>query len=343
MTAAKAALTSAIDGLVTLATNAVNGLEQTNGTGSGTGGSGTDGSGTGGSGTGGSGSSGSGTGGSGGTGSNGEGHSSGSTSSAGSDAAQNVGGRGQGGSSQTVAQAEAAMAGAQLDLTNARLALDGATLVAPASGVLTALPWTVGGTASTSDVATVSSPGGRQLTIDVAEAAIGTVKVGQDAVVTSATGTQSQATVGRIGVLPSSTSGSAVTYPVTLVVRQPGDGLAEGTTASVLLTVASAQDAVLVPVSAVTLTSTTEGTVTTLGADGQVSATRVGIGVSGATQVEITDGLAAGTTVVLADISAAIPTSTSGFGANRGGSSLTGGGGVRVTGGGGFGGGAPPR
>jgi len=203
-----------------------------------------------------------------------------------------------------------AVESAQHDLTTAQIALDQATLLTPMTGTLTSLPWSVGDTASTGDVATVTAGDATRMTIEVAESAIASVAVGQAAVVTSTTGTETPGKVSSIGLLPSESSTSSVTYPVTVVVQQRGDGLTEGTTASARVTVASAADAVIVPMSAVTLTGLTEGTVTVLGAGATTSTARVSLGVRGGTHLEITGGLNAGDTVVLADTSAAIPTST---------------------------------
>lgn len=208
--------------------------------------------------------------------------------------------------------------------------------MAPLTGTLTELPWSEGDTASADQSATVSAGEAVRFTIDVAEASIATVAVGQPAVVTSTAGTESPGAVSAIGLLPSSSSGSAVAYPVTIVVQQTGNGLAEGTTAGAVVTVGSAPDAVVVPLSALTLTGPATGTVTVLGPGNTTSTVQVGLGVRGATHVEVTGGIDAGATLVLADITQAIPTSTSSV-RIRSGSALTGssGGGGRT--------GGPPR
>lgn len=221
----------------------------------------------------------------------------------------------------TIAQAQAAIAAAQLDLTSAQLARDQSTLVAPVSGTLATMPWAVGDTATASETVTVIATGSVQVTVSIPEATIRNVKVGQSAQVTSATGTVSEGTVSAIGLLPSSTS-STVTYPV--AVAAPLPGLVAGTTATAVITTAAATDAVIVPLSAVTLTGVRSGTVSVLGADGKANTTQVAIGVVGATQVQVTQGLGAGTQVVLADTTQPIPTDTN-IRFRTGGSSLTGG------------------
>ncbi|HQK95741.1 MAG TPA: hypothetical protein PLD23_19745, partial [Armatimonadota bacterium] len=92
-----------------------------------------------------------------------------------------TGGSGMGGQAKTVAQAEAALEEAELTLTNAELALERATLKAPATGVLTALPFTVGQTAGADDQATVRTTDAVSVTIEVPGQAPVTVYVDQRA------------------------------------------------------------------------------------------------------------------------------------------------------------------
>ena len=255
---------------------------------------------------------------------------SGSTASGGT-----TGGSGMGGQAKTVAQAEAALEEAELTLTNAELALERATLKAPATGVLTALPFTVGQTAGADDQATVRTTDAVSVTIEVPVDDIGKVEVGQDAIVTSDTGGESAGAVGTIALLP--TSGES-TYSVTVAVDERDASLIVGTTSTVVVTVAAADDAVLVPISAVTLTGSDAGTVTTYG-NGTTATARVTLGIRGTTHVEVLDGLKPGDQVVLSDSSQAIPSSDSSTG-GFGGGGLGGGG----FGGGGFSGGMPmPR
>lgn len=206
-----------------------------------------------------------------------------------------------------------------------------ATLLAPASGTLVSLPWSVGDTASASDAITVRTTGSAQVVVDIGESSIGLVKVGQDATLTSATGTTAAGSVSQISLLP--TSDTSATWAVTIQMDDPSAGMGVGTAATAVITVAEAQNAVLVPVSAVTLTSSTQGTVGTLAADGSLTTTRVTLGVRGDTLVQVTEGLAQGDTVVLADTSEAIPTNTTANRFTRNGSSLTGGSGGLPAGG----------
>lgn len=214
---------------------------------------------------------------------------------------------GPGGGSTTVGQAEATLAEAQLAYTNASLALDRATLVAPADGILTALPFVEGQAAALGDLATVTTTDAVSVAIEVPVDDIGQVAVGQQATVTSDTGSVSRGSVGGIALLPTTSNGSA-TYPVTIVVDDREPSLIVGTTANVDVTVSSSDASTLVPISAVTLTGDRSGTVRVF-ADGTATTRAVELGVRGATHIEVTDGVSAGEQVVLSDASIAIPTS----------------------------------
>ncbi|MFC6342751.1 hypothetical protein ACFP8W_12255, partial [Nocardioides hankookensis] len=105
-------------------------------------------------------------------------------------------------------------------------------------------------------------------------------------------------TVTQVSSVPASDS----TYAVTITLRRKHLDIATGLTASVAVVTGTASDVVTVPASAVS-----DGRVTLL-QDGVATPTPVTTGVTGATRVEITDGLAQGDEVVLADLDAALPT-----------------------------------
>ncbi len=238
---------------------------------------------------------------------------------------------GQGGESKTVAQAAAAVAQAKLDLATARVALTNATMTAPISGTISAVPFAVGDEASTSDTVDIVGGTGVTLSLPVGEDDIRSVKVGQSVEVSSVAGSRSEGTVSAIGVLASSGTTSEVTYPVTVEVLDAGSGLVSGTTASALVTIASAKRATLVPVSAVTLVGDSTGIVKVVGSDHAVTATRVSLGAIGSTQVQITKGISSGAPVALADSTSDLPTSGStstggmGMGGGQGGGNAPGG------------------
>ncbi|MFT4164894.1 MAG: HlyD family efflux transporter periplasmic adaptor subunit [Microlunatus sp.] len=230
---------------------------------------------------------------------------------------------------------------AELALTQAELDLDHATLTAPIDGTVSAQPFTKGESMSTSDAIEIVGAGAIQLSIDVSEDAIGSVKVGQQASVSPSPGTSYSAKVTAISLLPSDSTSSSATYPVTVTIKAAtakkySATLASGVSATATITVASAEDAVLVPVSAVRPTGDGAGTVTVV-AGSKATTQRVQLGVMDATRVQITDGLAAGATVSLADTTEALPTTSTTTSGNRqrSGSSLTGGGGLGSGGSGG--------
>jgi alanine dehydrogenase len=109
--------------------------------------------------------------------------------------------------------------------------------------------------------------------------------------------------VTAIGLLPDS-SGD---FPVTVTVESTRT-VSEGSTAAVSIVVGTARNAITVPASAITRTGT-RSLVSVL--KGQtVTRTVVTVGVVGTRRASITNGLKAGSTVVLADLSAAVPSST---------------------------------
>lgn len=237
-------------------------------------------------------------------------------------AATGSSGRAGGGSSTTVGQAEVAVTEAELAYTTAQLALEQATLVAPVDGVLTAMPFVVGETAAASDVATITTGDGVVIPIEVAVTDIAEVAAGQSVAVTDATGGESEGEVSTIALLPTT---GATTYTVTVAVDAPAAGLAVGTAANLVVTIASSDDSVLAPISAITLTATGTGTVRVL-ADNEVTTRDVSLGIIGTTHVEVTDGLSDGESVVLSDASEAIPTSDSSSSTRMAGGGFTGGG-----------------
>jgi HlyD family secretion protein len=150
--------------------------------------------------------------------------------------------------------------------------------------------------------------------------------------------------VTQIGLLPTTTSSTptgpggatatstTTTYPVTVRVAA-GAGLVDGSSASVGIAIKSVKNVVTVPNSAL------HGTTVEVLSKGKVSTVRVQTGAVGALVTQVTSGLTAGQSVVLADLSVPLPTSSTTTTTNRGGfgpGGFPGGAG----GGGGFGGGA---
>jgi multidrug efflux pump subunit AcrA (membrane-fusion protein) len=206
--------------------------------------------------------------------------------------------------------------------------LDQATMVSPIEGTVAAVNIKAGAATpggSTAHVVVIG-PGAQQVTTQVNDLDVGSVKVGAAAAVTpsGATGAPLKGTVTEVGKLNVGTAASPA-YKITIGLAADAPGMPAGQSASVSINTARVDDVVAVPSSAVH-TNGAERTVTLL----EGGATRVGpvqVGAVGPTLTEITSGLQPGDRVVLADLTQPLP-------------SLTGSGVRAVTGGGG--GAAPP-
>jgi macrolide-specific efflux system membrane fusion protein len=277
-------------------------------------------------------------------------------------------------SQNSVTSAQAKLDQAQLDVQTAQQALDNTTLYAPGAGTVTAINGTVGqqsstgsansggqssgsgqGSSNNTAAATTTSGSSGFITItnltglvvdtSVAEIDVSKVKAGQKATVTlnALPDKPIQATVSSINLTPT-TSGSVVSYGAQLALTSPPDGLRPGQSASVVITVAEAQDALSVPAAAVQTVGSTN--LVTVQENGQNVTRQVQVGLRGESTVQITSGLTEGENVVL---TATATTGTGGGNNNRtggtggfpgGGTGGFPGGGQRGTGtgGGGFGG-----
>jgi HlyD family secretion protein len=245
---------------------------------------------------------------------------------------------GSGGSTQAqhdarVAVDQAAVEAATTSVTSAEDAVTGATLKAPIDGVISALPYTKGAVEGTSQSASILGTGAVQVTVDVPLATAQKLKSGMAATVTpDGSSTASDGTISSIGILPAS-SGNTPTYPVVIMVPDPGSGLIQGATANVTITLASVSGVLTLPNSALIPTGTNGTSTVTLVQNGQLTKATVKTGAVGATSTQILSGVTTGQVVEIADPSQAVPASS--VTANQ----LSRGGGG-AGGGGGFGGGA---
>jgi macrolide-specific efflux system membrane fusion protein len=245
-----------------------------------------------------------------------------------------------GSSAQTVSitALQAKLDQAQLDVDNAQTALSATVLTAPGAGTVTAINGTVGqssGTgssgsgqqpsstsssgqqSSTSSAASASSSSGfivltnmSSLLVDtsIAEIDVSKVKVGQKSTVTinALPNAPVHATVGNVNLTPT-TSGSVVSYGTQLTLTNPPDGLRPGQSASVVITVAEATNALSVPAAAVQTAGNTS--MVTVQENGQNVRRQVQVGIRGESTVQITSGLTEGDRVLM---TAASPSATSG-------------------------------
>jgi HlyD family secretion protein len=202
----------------------------------------------------------------------------------------------------TLAHDQAAIEQAKADLASANEALAGAVLRAPHAGTVAEVDIAKGDAASAGTTAfVVVSPGLTTLEVTVSDTQLRSLELGQQVTVTPAGATKGYpAEVSYLNPVPDTSSGSA-TYAVTITLDKEGLSLPNGGAASAAVVVGTAKNVLTVPTSAVS-----SGSVQVL--DGsKVTRTRVTTGIVGTTRTEITEGLKIGDEVVVADLSADLP------------------------------------
>ncbi|TFB77404.1 HlyD family efflux transporter periplasmic adaptor subunit [Cryobacterium glaciale] len=220
-----------------------------------------------------------------------------------------------GGATATVASAETIVADqATIDAAVAELAiaernLTFATLTSPIAGTVASVDLAVGDTVSSSSssstaVITVIGDNGFVVSTTVSLTDIAGVAVGQSAAVavSSADG-ELAGTVSSIGMLNVSTS-STPSYTVQIALESTDPALLNGASAAVTVAVASLDEVLTVPTSAVHLADST-CTVDLL-ENGVSTSVEVTVGAVGSELTEITSGIDSGDQVILADLNAAI-------------------------------------
>ncbi|MER7555361.1 HlyD family efflux transporter periplasmic adaptor subunit [Nocardioides sp. NPDC126508] len=240
-----------------------------------------------------------------------------------------MGGTGQTVTAATIAQDQATIDQAKVDVIEAKKALAGAVIKAPADGTVAAVDVQEGSTATSGTSAvTVIAKGLTSVELSVTASQLSRLAVGQEASISPAgVDKDLSGSVTLVGQVPDTSSGSS-TFPVTVTLDEEGLDLLAGNTATVEVVLGSAQDVLTVPASAVS-----DGSVTVVGEDGTTERVRVTTGLTGKTTVEVTDGLDKGQEIVLADLSTPLPTGDT---SSDGRSAFSTGGGS-----GGFGGGGP--
>lgn len=210
---------------------------------------------------------------------------------------------------------------AALELVVAEQAVEQATIVSPISGIVVAVGLEVGdevAAGSSTQTVVVAGEGGFEVSTMISVDDLPDIEVGQRARVTPDGGGRAlQGEVVRIGVAGTSDGGST-SYPVTIGLTEDGSALGNGSTAAVAITTARAVGATAVPTSAVSVEGDTS-TVEVL-SDGEVETMEISVGAIGDTWTEVTDGLAPGDVVVLADLDEPLPgTATDGSSAGSAG------------------------
>ncbi len=222
----------------------------------------------------------------------------------------------------------AALAAARARLDEARQAVEGAVLVAPFTGTVSAVGVEVGqrvggsaggaggsaGMASAANsssgstgVIAVISPKRLLVEATVPAADVGQLQRGMQAEITPAGGAGSGSgsasgvsygVVTSVGVIASASSTGAATFPVTVEVTGKPTGLYAGASASVAITVKQAGDVLTVPTQAVR-GSGEDAYVYVVDGD-ERTRTTIGIGATYGAQTEVTSGLEEGDVVELA-------------------------------------------
>ena len=246
-------------------------------------------------------------------------------------------------SAQQLASDQATIDSDQATLVKAQQSLAEAGLTSPMAGTVASVSLQVGqsvSAGSTSDAVQIINSGTYETTASLTSSQVATVKVGDAAQVTvDGTAGSLPGVVSRVG--PVLVSGSTYSYPVVVALQGSGSGIAAGSAGQVQIDLARAANTLVVPTSAVHTTSAGRSYVTVLRGDKQVTQP-VTVGVVGATYTQIVSGLSRGTTVILANLSTPVPSSSTnsntgrfgGFGGLGGGGGFAGRGGLGGGGGG---------
>ncbi len=220
---------------------------------------------------------------------------------------------------------EASIAVAQAGLTTARESLRLLTLKAPVKGTIASVTAAEGNAAQAGTAMfTLIPKASYEVVANFSEADAMKVKVGQTATVTFDALTDGTATgsVTAVDILPS-TGDSVTTYGATITLDEVPDGLRDGMSASVVVTVDEATDVLWAPTAAIT-TAGGQSTVT-VRKNGVETTVQVETGLAGDSGTEITSGVAEGDALVVSTSSSTGSTSGFPFGGIPGGG-LTGGG-----------------
>ncbi|TAJ49201.1 MAG: biotin/lipoyl-binding protein [Herbiconiux sp.] len=230
-------------------------------------------------------------------------------------------------SATQIAADEASVAKAQAAADKANAAVADATLVAPVSGLVTAVNLEVGDTttgssSSASTGTSTSTTGGLasgtgsststtstsaftivstdswEVSLSVGETDLANVTVGDQVELSTDDGTAFFGTVSTVGMLPSTSSGSAA-YPVTVAVTGSPEGLYDGVSVTAKIVYERRTDVLTVPSAAVTTAEDGTTTVNKVDADGNETTTTVTVGETVGTLTEITGGIAEGDLVAV--------------------------------------------
>lgn len=206
---------------------------------------------------------------------------------------------------QVLSANQAAIESAQALVAAAEQGVADTTIVAPIDGIVGSVSYVVGesaGAATTSGTPgiTLLPKTGLEVLAEFAEADAARVTVGDRATVTFAAlaGTTSQGTVLAVDEVATTGANALVTYGVRVAVTDPPEGVREGMTASVTVTVEEATDVIFLPPGVVTERDGGAYVLAPL-AEGGTKEIPVTLGLKGDIGTEITGGLAVGDVVVV--------------------------------------------
>lgn len=232
----------------------------------------------------------------------------------------------------------AAVTSAEAALTKAQHFLDAATLTAPIGGVVGTVPFSVGDTATTATGLVIVGPGASKVTVQVPQANLATVSLGQVGHITVSGSPIVDGVVTAIALLPTASAStsaaagsSSPTYAVDLLVAGFPEQVGSGGKATVALVTKRVENSLTVPASAVTMLSTGTGVAQRV-RGAVVTTVTVQIGAVGGSTIEVVGGLSAGDIVVIGDPTQPLPTNGNipGLGGGLGGIGGVGGGNARV-------------
>ncbi|WP_425563129.1 efflux RND transporter periplasmic adaptor subunit [Microbispora amethystogenes] len=215
---------------------------------------------------------------------------------------------GQGGARLTEAQAEAQVSQATTELAEAKEALAGIRIKAPADGTVLSISGSTGSHYTSGAFITLGDLDNLQVQALFTESDIRFLKTGQAAVVTLPTqpGREYAGTVAHIDPT-ATTSNRLVRYGVRIDLASRPARLLLGQSATVKVTTDEAADALYVPSQAVRVQGDGTAVVTVTDGGGAQVQRSVEVGVRGDTSVEVVTGLSEGDQVVLPTTTTAFP------------------------------------
>jgi len=209
----------------------------------------------------------------------------------------------EGASEEKIAIAEAQVAQARIALEDAQDNLAKATLAAPFDGVVTEV-YVAAGEWASGPAVDLMDPGSLEVVLDVDEIAIGSLAVGQQAVVTLETWPDEELTGEIVSIAPQAKSaGEIVTYQVHLRVDAGELPVRSGMTANAELVTAHRENVLLVPNRAITADRQAGKYYVNLVEGDAVVKTEVTIGLRDDSYTEITDGLEEGDKLIIGEVS----------------------------------------